>query len=130
MFGVVFRIYCNIWAYDDYFDIEADDPPATTTTIQLTTSTTSSVVVTTTTTVEPTTTTTTAICASEAIYGEDSEEIEILRYVRDNILSQTPEGREIIRLYYEWSPAIIKAMEADPQLKEDIKETIDMLIGF
>jgi len=40
-------------------------------------------------------------CTAEKIYGEDSEEVELLRYFRYNVLSKTPEGREIIRLYYE-----------------------------
>ncbi|MCK4825688.1 hypothetical protein KA005_58615, partial [bacterium] len=47
------------------------------------------------------------ICATEAIYGEYSPETEILRGYRDNILSKTSEGQEIIRLYYEWSPVIV-----------------------
>ncbi|MEE8381606.1 MAG: hypothetical protein V3R78_07010, partial [Thermodesulfobacteriota bacterium] len=38
-------------------------------------------------------------CLSLKIYGDHSEEVELLRYVRDSILSQTPVGQEIIRLY-------------------------------
>ncbi len=45
--------------------------------------------------------------------------------LRDNILSQNPEGQEIIRLYYPWSPAIVKAMEEDEELKEQLREMID-----
>jgi len=64
-------------------------------------------------------------CPTEVIYGEHSEETELLRYLRDEILSQTPEGREIIRLYYKWSPAIVKAMEEEEAIKEEIKKLID-----
>ncbi len=64
-------------------------------------------------------------CMLEEIYGEDSEETELLRYIRDNILSPTPEGREIIRLYYEWNPVIVKAMEEDVAFKEQVKEMVD-----
>jgi len=67
-------------------------------------------------------------CLSEEIYGEDSEEAEILRYMRDNILSHTPEGQELIRLYYEWSPAIVKVMFEDEEFKEKIKEMIDGIL--
>jgi len=67
-------------------------------------------------------------CLSEEIYGEDSEEAEILRYMRDNILSHTPEGQELIRLYYEWSPAIVKVMEDDEEFREDVKEMIDGIL--
>ncbi len=58
------------------------------------------------------TTTTSTPCPSKEIYGENSQETQLLRSIRDNVLSQTPEGREIITLYYQWSPAIVKAMRA------------------
>ena len=67
-------------------------------------------------------------CLAEEIYGENSEKTELLRYFRDNILSQTPEGQEIIRLYYEWSPLVVKAMEEDEELKEEIKKIIDGIL--
>ena len=52
-------------------------------------------------------------CTVVKIYGEYSEETELLRYFRDKILCKTPAGLEIIRLYYKWSPAIVEAMEED-----------------
>ena len=59
------------------------------------------------------------------IYGASSGEVELLRYFRDNVLNQTPQGREIIRLYYQWSPIIVKAMEEDEKFKGEIKAMID-----
>ena len=117
-----FRMYYG----DDYKDVGG--APFVTTTSSSISSTTSSAIETTTTAAP--TTTTTGTCASESIYGEHSEEVEMLRYVRDNVLSNTPEGRELIGLYYEWSPIIVKAIENDPQLKEEIKEIVDNLIGL
>ncbi len=35
---------------------------------------------------------------------------------------------KIIRLYYEWSPAILKAMEGDERFKGEIKEIIDSFL--
>ncbi len=64
-------------------------------------------------------------CLSERLYGEYSEESEQLRNYRDNVLSLTPEGQEIIRLYYEWSPTIVNAMEDDEEFKEEVKEMVD-----
>jgi hypothetical protein len=64
-------------------------------------------------------------CLAREIYGEHSEEVELLRYTRDNILNRTSEGQELIRLYYEWSPAIGKAIEADEMFKADVREMID-----
>ena len=64
------------------------------------------------------------------IYGEHSEQTQSLRYLRDEILSQTSEGREIIRLYYQWSPAIVKAMKEDEEFKEDMKEMINGVLSL
>jgi len=69
-------------------------------------------------------------CTSELVYGEDSEEVKILRHFRDNILNQTPEGQELINLYYQWSPEIVKAMEKDEEFKEEVKEMIDGVLGL
>jgi hypothetical protein len=88
----------------------------------------------TTTTIRPTpdttTTTTKECCPSKKIYGEHSEEVELLRYIRDNVLNKTPEGQALIRLYYEWSPVVVKAMENDEVFKEDVKEMIDGVLGL
>jgi hypothetical protein len=59
------------------------------------------------------------------LYGEYSEEVELLRYYRDNVLSHTPEGRELIKAYYQWSPIIVQAMEEDEDFKKEVKEIID-----
>jgi len=58
-----------------------------------------------------------------------SEKAELLRDIRDNILSQTPEGRELIKLYYQLSPAIIEVMEENEIFKEDVRELIYELLG-
>jgi len=64
-------------------------------------------------------------CPSEAVYGEYSEEALSLRAFRDKVLSQTPEGKELIRLYYQWNPTIVKAMEEDEELKEEVSKMIE-----
>ena len=88
---------------------------------------------TTTTTTDAITTTTTTNgggCLSKEIYGEDSEKVDLLRVIRDNVLSQTPEGQEIIRLYYRLSPMIVKAMKKEEGFKEEVKEMIDGVLGI
>jgi len=75
-------------------------------------------------------TTTTTKCPPKKIYGEDSEEVELLGYLRDNVLKQTPEGGELIKLYYQWSPVIVKAMEKDEEFKAEVKEMIDRVLGL
>jgi hypothetical protein len=69
-----------------------------------------------------------AECSSFLIYGEHSEEVELLRDFRDNVLSKSPVGQEIIRLYYQWNPAIVKAMEEDEEFKKDVREMIDEIL--
>jgi hypothetical protein len=87
----------------------------------------------------PTTTTTTApattsepdsTCPSEEIYGESSLEVTLLRAVRDTVLSQTPEGREIIKLYYQWSPVITMALRNDKAFKAEMKELLDGILSL
>ncbi|MBW1854426.1 MAG: hypothetical protein JRJ00_07050 [Deltaproteobacteria bacterium] len=72
-----------------------------------------------------TTTTSSPLCLSELLYGDDSGEVELLRYFRENVLNHTIEGQELIKLYYQWSPVIVKAMEEDEGFKENVKEMID-----
>jgi len=69
-------------------------------------------------------------CPAEKLYGENSEESELLRDLRDRVLSTTQEGQEIIRLYYLWSPAIVKAMEEDEKFKEEVKDLTDQLLSL
>jgi hypothetical protein len=100
------------------------NPVSSTTTVLSTTTTTSPI----TTTILSTTTTIKTQCPTEEIYGKHSEETEMLRHFRDKVLSQTPEGQELTRLYYAWSPAIVNAMGEDEVFKQEIKTIIDSLI--
>ena len=59
------------------------------------------------------------------LLGSDNPQLDILREFRDEVLAQTPEGQEIIRLYYELSPVIVKAMQEDEEFKEQVKEMAD-----
>lgn len=71
-----------------------------------------------------------ATCPVRQLYGDNSKETELLRIVRDNSLGTTPEGREIIKLYYQWSPVIVNVMEQDEEFKKDIKKTIDEVLAL
>jgi hypothetical protein len=71
-------------------------------------------------------------CVLSKIYGEDSEEVELLRYYRNEVLSKTKVGQELIRLYYQLSPVIVDVMEEDEAFTEEVKDVIDgvlLLIG-
>ena len=110
-------------------------PPITirTTTIRPTTTIgpSSTTVISSTSTIESTTSTSTnttttepAICPASSGLGEDYEAIERLRYFRDEVLEATAEGREIIKLYYEWGPVVSKAMEDDEELKIMVRQML------
>ena len=76
------------------------------------------------------TTTTAVICPSTMLYENASERAEFLRHFRDNFLSTTPEGREIIRLYYHWSPVIVNAMEKDEKIKDKVRKLFDGILSL
>ena len=67
-------------------------------------------------------------CVVVFMYGDDSEKSELLRHFRDNTLAQTPEGQELIKLYYEYSPVVVRAMELDKEFKEEVKGMIDEIL--
>jgi hypothetical protein len=95
----------------------------------VTTTTTSTAPITTTTIDLNTTTTIKADnCLAEEIYGKYSEEAELLRYLRDNLLNKTPVGKEIIKLYYQWSPLIVKAIDEDEEFKKEVESIIDEIL--
>ena len=79
----------------------------------------------TTTALSTTTTVSSELCPTEEIYGERSAQTELLRYFRDNVLSQSPKGQEMIRLYYEWGPVIVEMVNEDEEFKAQVKEMID-----
>jgi hypothetical protein len=67
-------------------------------------------------------------CPTEELYGTASPEAQLLRSFRDTTLSTTPEGKELIKLYYTWSPFLVEAMRSDEELKVQIKETVDKIL--
>jgi hypothetical protein len=71
-----------------------------------------------------------SLCLIELIYGEHSAQTKRLRHFRDTILSKTSEGQELIKLYYLWSPVIVKAMEGDEEFKGEVKGMIDSVLSM
>ncbi len=88
----------------------------------------SSGTVTTTAPISSTTTSSRGPCMAEVIYGGQSEEMKLLRYFRDHVLNTTPEGQELIRLYYFWSPALVNIMQSDEEFKSWVQDRIDEVL--
>jgi hypothetical protein len=102
--------------------------PSTTTSVGTGTSTSSP----STSTVLPGTTTTTADvipdCPFEHIYGDSAYEVTLLRKLRDDLLSKTPEGKQLIKLYYQLSPLVVKVMTEDKNFEDEIREMTDFIL--
>ena len=69
-------------------------------------------------------------CVVDRVLGEHSAETELLRSLRDDVFSKSLEGQELIKLYYQWSPFIINAMEADKEFKQEIKDMIAEVLSM
>ena len=67
-------------------------------------------------------------CLLIPLYGENSREVAVLRHFRDAKLVKTKEGKELIKLYYLWSPVILRAVEENETLKTTFKELIDEML--
>ena len=52
----------------------------------------------------------------------------MIRRYRDEVLSKSPVGREIIELFYEWSPTVSQAIEEDEEFRQEVKELIDEML--
>ncbi len=77
----------------------------------------------------PTTTTSEpASCPSEEVYGVNAEETALIRKLRDEVLNKTAAGQEFIKLYYQMSPALVKAMAANKAFKREMREILDAII--
>ena len=67
-------------------------------------------------------------CPLSAALNYDEEKLNTLRKFRDEVLSETPLGREYIKLYYQWSPVVLQMMEEDEEFKEEVKVLIEQLL--
>ena len=68
------------------------------------------------------------LCPAEAVYGENSEEVLLLRDFRDRVLHKTAEGRKAITLYYALSPVLVKMMTQDDGFKGRLRAAIDRIL--
>ena len=69
-----------------------------------------------------------ALCLMEQVYGSSADEAELLRRFRDTVLSKTPAGHELIKLYCQWSPLMVRALEEDNAFKAGTREMIDGIV--
>jgi len=75
-----------------------------------------------------TTTVPSIVCAAEALYGRDSEETELLREYRDKVLSKSETGRQLIKTYYELSPAFVEVLQKNDAARACARRVLDSLM--
>jgi hypothetical protein len=62
------------------------------------------------------------------LYGEGSEEVGLFRKFRNHFIDSGPEGETIIKFYYKWSPLLLKAIDEDGELEEQLREVVDTIL--
>ncbi len=67
-------------------------------------------------------------CPILQLYGENSEEVYLLRKFRDDVASTTPQGKQLIRLYYQWGPLLAAAIEKNEAFKAETKKLLDTIL--
>ena len=68
------------------------------------------------------------ICVAETIYGRDSEETELLREYRDKVLSKSATGRQMIKTYYELSPAVSEVLQKNDTARASARKALDTFL--
>jgi hypothetical protein len=66
-----------------------------------------------------------SLCLVESLYGEDSENTEVLRKFRDTVLQKTTAGKGLIELYYTLSPLSVDLLHNDEDLRNQVKQLLD-----
>ncbi len=61
-------------------------------------------------------------CAALAALGDDTESLHALRIFRDRALNTNNFGRQLVQLFYTYSPALITSMDSSPALKNGIRQ--------
>jgi hypothetical protein len=67
-------------------------------------------------------------CPATQLYGENAEEVQLLRKFRDDVVSTTPEGAYLVTLYYQWGPMLSAAMEKNKAFKAEMKKLVDTFL--
>jgi hypothetical protein len=60
--------------------------------------------------------------------GEDAVELEALRWFRDNVMAQTPEGQLLVQRYYQIAPQIVQRINERPDGLQVYQQIYGMFI--
>jgi hypothetical protein len=70
----------------------------------------------------------TSVCPAAKVLGEEDPRLTTLRGFRDNVLSKSALGRQVISLYYTNAQAINAALESHPKLKAFAHKALESFI--
>ncbi len=73
-------------------------------------------------------TTTTQPCIFPRLL-EDESDLALLRSYRDTVISKTPAGKALIRLYYHYDETLVRLIEAHPEVKEIFARFLKQLLA-
>ncbi|MBC8368922.1 MAG: DUF1565 domain-containing protein [Planctomycetes bacterium] len=68
--------------------------------------------------------------ATAAFGTSSSLDLDILREWRDDVLLQSPNGRQLVNLYYQVSPFVAQAIEHHPNAKRFVRDLLRPLISI
>lgn len=69
------------------------------------------------------------VCAVQHLLGRDKKGIDTIRRFRDETLSGSAVGRQLIHIYYRYDEFMINVFEKYPVLKKQAKRILIMLLG-
>jgi hypothetical protein len=72
----------------------------------------------------------TGSCAVSFLLDTEQEKINLIRKLKDRILTSTREGNKYVRLFYEHSPEIISIMKHNPAIRETAYELLQTSFSY
>ena len=72
----------------------------------------------------------TSSCPIELLYGQHSREVTVLKKFRDSVLRKTIIGKQVITLYYELSPSVVKFISNNKYLRIEAQKLFDLFFPW
>jgi len=68
-------------------------------------------------------------CPADKLYGGGSQEVQVLRAFRDNVLKRTSIGQKMVKLYYSYGQLISKLMDQFASVEKSIHRISDTAVS-
>lgn len=67
-------------------------------------------------------------CPAEVALDQETQTLNTLRRFRDEVLSQTPEGKKYIELYYRYAPEISRLLVKNTDLRNETRKALKKIL--